>query len=118
MLNLSEVTQNRIAVLKASGTITKEEVEHIEPLIEGAISHGEPLNFYIELMDFSGMELSALKEDVTFDFKHKDHYGKIAIVGESKWQDWATRFCDIVFDAPMQYFDHTQSDEAWQWLNN
>lgn len=118
MLNLTKITENHIAVLKVSGTITKEEVKHVEPLIEDAISHGEPLNFYIELADFNGMDLAAVKEDVKFDIKHKDDYGKIAIVGESSWQDWATRFCDIVLDAPMQYFDHAHSEKAWQWLND
>ncbi|WP_390518250.1 hypothetical protein [Halioxenophilus aromaticivorans] len=69
--------------------------------IRDVISHYKLLNFYTGLMDSSGMDLSALKEVITFELKSNNHYGIIVIVGDSNWQSWPTRFCDFMLNAPM-----------------
>ena len=41
---------------------------------------------------------------------------RLAIVGESKWQQGMAAFCKPFTKATVRYFDHCQIDEARQWV--
>jgi hypothetical protein len=54
---------------------------------------------------------------VKFDYKHSSRYGKTAIVGHKKWQEWGTKISKLFLDTEMRFFYEDQSDEAWRWVN-
>jgi len=117
MLRLNQVTDNHIAVVQASGKLTREDYDEILPELEEEIDEPKKLNFYIELKNFEGMDLGAIKEDFKFDVQHKDEFGKIAVVGEKTWQEWVTQVSNLLVNAPMRFYEREQSNQAWQWLN-
>ena len=41
---------------------------------------------------------------------------RLAIVGESKWQEGMASFCKPFTKAKIQYFDHAHIDAARQWV--
>ena len=55
---------------------------------------------------------------LAFDAKHKNDLGKTAIVGDSKWEEWATDIASLFFDADMKFFEESESVQAWRWVNN
>lgn len=67
------------------------------------------IRFYIRLEDFEGFGLEAIWEDIKFDYNHQRQYGKTAIVGDKKWEEWGTKFSNIFFDAELKFFDREQA---------
>ena len=52
-----------------------------------------------------------------FDFKYKNQYGRTAIVGDKKWEEWGTKISRMFFDSEMKFFYEDQSDDARNWVN-
>lgn len=104
--------------ITARGKLTKEDYAGLLPQLEHMLETHGPLRFYIKLEDFSGFEMGALWEDIKFDYKHKNMYGKTAIVGEKKWEEWGTKISSLFFDSEMKFFSKDQEDEAWKWVND
>lgn len=86
--------------------------------LETALNQHESLNFYVELDGFSRIEIAALKEDLSFDFEHKDRFGKLVVAGEWRLEEWATKMSDLAFDAPMRFFESAESKQAGEWVNS
>lgn len=53
------------------------------------------VNFYFEMLNFHGYELQGLWENIKVDTWHLSDYGKMVIVGEKKWQEWAIKVTDF-----------------------
>lgn len=117
MFRLKEINANGVAVLDASGKYTKKDNQRVFPELEAALEDHGKLHFYMEIGDLSGAEFGALKEDLLFDIKHKDRYGRIAVVGERSWQEWATKLSDFFFDAPVRFYEKAEANDAWNWVN-
>ena len=103
MLRLKEINSNGVAALEAGGKLTQEDYQKVLTESEAALDNHEKLHFYIELRELSGMEPAALNEDAYFDVKYRDRYGKVAVVGQRTWQEWATRLSDFLFAAPVRF---------------
>jgi hypothetical protein len=117
MLRIDNLTENKVLTITANGRITKEDYEQLLPELEELLNKHDSLRFYIELENLSGFEIGALWKDVKFDFKYKNQYGRTAIVGEKKWEEWGTKISRMFFDSEMKFFYEDQSDDAWNWVN-
>ncbi|NNE66232.1 MAG: STAS/SEC14 domain-containing protein [Pyrinomonadaceae bacterium] len=118
MLRIGKLNENGVLTINVSGSLTKEDFDRHLPELEILLEQQDMLRFFIKLEDFSGYELDALWEDIKFDHKHKNQYGKTAIVGEKRWEEWGTKLSSLFFDAKMKFFYNDQSDEAWKWVNS
>jgi hypothetical protein len=38
------------------------------------------------------------------------------MVGDRKWERWMASFCKPFTDARVKYFENTEVDAAWKWL--
>jgi hypothetical protein len=117
MLRIDNLTENKVLAITVSGRLTKEDYDRLLPELEELLEKHDSVRFYIKLEDLSGFETGALWKDMKFDFKHKNQYGKTAIVGDKKWEEWATKISKILFDSEMKFFYKDQSDDAWNWVN-
>lgn len=118
MLKSRGLDEDGVFSVKAGGKVTREEYERLLRVVEDLLQNHDSLRFYIKLVDFSGLEARALWDDLKFDFKHKNQYGKTAIVGDQKWEEWATKLSGMFFDAEMKFFQTDQSDKAWTWIHS
>lgn len=110
--------ENKVVTVHAGGTLTKDDYLRLLPDLEEALEKHGTLRFFITLENFTGFEPGALWEDIKFDYKHKNQYGKTAIVGDSKWEEWGTKISGLFFDSEMRFFYKGQNDEAWEWVNS
>ena len=108
----------KIVHVKASGKLTKESYETFAPVIDEQIQEHGKLRLLFEMHDFHGWSAGALWEDLKFDFKHWKDIERLAIVGESKWEQGMAVFCKPFTTARIQYFDHTQLDDAKSWIES
>ena len=117
MLRIDDLNENQVLTITASDRLTREDYDRLLPELEELLEKNDPVRFYIKLEDISGFEMGALVEDLKFDFKHKNQYGKTAIVGDKKWEEWGTKISKMFFDSEMKFFYEDQRDDAWNWVN-
>ena len=117
MLTLEGINENRVISITASGKLTRQDYEELIPQVEDLLEKFGSLRFFIKARGITGVEVRALWEDIKFDARHADEFGKTAIVGEKRWQAWGTDIASLFFDAPMKYFDHADEKLAWTWVN-
>lgn len=105
-------------VCRASGTLTKADYDAALPEFENALALRDgPVRVLIALEDFRGWEIGALWEELKFDVRHLDDFGRVAIVGDTKWEEWGIKLSKPFFSAEMRYFDLDHKDEAERWLD-
>lgn len=117
MIHILETKNENLIAAKLEGKISKSDVRKIHPLIHKIIAKGNKTNFYFEMHDFHGYELNGFLEDLKVDASHLSDYGKMAIVGEKKWQEWAASIMDFFTSSEVKYFDLEDSENAKQWIN-
>jgi len=110
-------TAGKALVVHASGKLSKQDYEWFVPEVEQAIKNQGKVRILLELADFHGWEIGALWEDIKFDMKHFRDIEKLAVVGESKWQQGMATFCKPFTSATIRYFDHGQLKEAETWID-
>lgn len=113
---LEVVSSGKQLHVKATGKLTKQAYETFAPLVDQLIQEHGKLRILFEMRDFHGWTAGALWEDIKFDFKHWKDIERLAIVGESKWEEGMAVFCKPFTSAKIRYFDHAKLDEAKSWL--
>jgi hypothetical protein len=115
-VELHEEGTGKILTVRASGKLSKQDYERFLPEVERLIKAHKKIRILLELHDFHGWEAGALWEDIKFDVKHFADIERLAIVGETKWEQGMATFCKPFTTAKIKYFDHTKAAEAKSWI--
>jgi hypothetical protein len=115
---LETISTGKFLHVKVSGKLTKDAYETFAPMVDEQIQEHGKIRILFETHDFHGWTAGALWEDLKFDFKHWKNIDRLAIVGESKWEEGMAVFCKPFTAAKIQYFDHSKLDEAKSWLES
>ena len=109
---------NGYLYIRADGELTKDDYASFVPAFNQLIkSSGKAYPIMVELgTDFSGWSMKGLWEELKFDERHRKQFGRIAVVGDNRWEKWGTELADVFFDAEMRFFDHAKRANAEQWL--
>lgn len=113
---LEIVAEGNVLKLQATGKLTKEMYQEFVPLFEQMVTESGKIRVLFEMHDFHGWTAGALWEDMKFDFKHFSDIERLALVGESKWQEGMAVFCKPFTGATIKYFDQSQVGEAEAWI--
>ena len=105
-----------ILEIRVSGKLAKENYDQFVPMAERMIQEKGKVRMLFEMHDFHGWEAAALWEDIKFDIKHFKDIERLAMVGESKWQQGMASFCKPFTTAKVKYFDASEADQAARWL--
>jgi SpoIIAA-like len=104
--------------IDASGKLTGADYDRFLPEFEKIVrAQGGPARVLILLDDFHGWDLPGLWEELKFDTTHQGDLGRVAVVGDKKWQEWGTRLSKPFFKAEVRYFDRGGTGEARAWLS-
>lgn len=117
MIHLLETHKENLIAAKLEGKISKSDVEKIHLLIHKITKNGEKANFYFEMEDFVGYDIKGFLEDLKVDASHLSDYGKMAFVGDKKWQEWAIKAMDFFTSSDIRYFNLEDKEEAKKWIN-
>lgn len=103
--------------LKAAGKLTHEDYEIITPMIGSALEGiKEPLvDVYIDGSELEGWELRAAWDDLKLGLKHGRDFKRIAIYGNKKWQEYASKMGSWFISGEVKYFE--SANEALAWLD-
>jgi len=101
---------------KAVGKLTHEDYEQITPMIDSALQgvKNPKVNVFMDASELEGWELRAAWDDLKLGLKHGNHFDKIAIYGNKKWQEYAAKIGTWFVAGEIKYFEN--AGEALTWL--
>ena len=117
MLSIQETEQGYLGIV-ADGRLLAGGYDAFVPAFERAAAERDgPVAMLIELgPDFGGWTPAGMWRDAKFDARHADRFGRIAIVGDKRWQEWGTKISDPFFEAEMRFFEREDQPAAEAWL--
>lgn len=115
-IGIERVNDNFFLSLKATGKLTHDDYEKINPMIDAALEGvSDPkISVYIDGSQFEGWELRAAWDDFKLGLKRGSEFEKIAIFGNKKWQEYSARIGSWFMSGEVKYFD--DADDALSWL--
>ncbi len=117
-IRVDEVSAGTVINLVFNDTIKKQDFEYFVPQLETFMASRDKIRLLIELRDFNGITPGALWEDTKFGFHHFDDIERLAIVGDSRWEEVMAEFIKPFTKAVVKYFDQTQLDSANKWIRS
>lgn len=106
---------DRILGIRADGLLTTKDYAAFVPRFESLSKSSDRV--LIELgPGFTGCTLGALWRDLKFDVEHRSRFGRIAVVGDTEWEKWATEASAPLFPGEMRFFETGAASDAETWL--
>jgi len=116
-IELKEDTARQdIIIVHLRGKISKEDYQRLAPLVEEKLQAHDKARMLVEMHEFHGWTAGALWEDVKFDLRHFNDIERLALVGETRWQEGMATFCKPFTTAKIRFFPLDQIHEARQWI--
>jgi hypothetical protein len=112
-----ETETNGLLNVRISNLMTGEDMIQCQEAIVSAIKLYGTIKGLMILDAFKGWEKSEAWKDVSFFYEHEKKIGKIAVVGNLKWQDDMFAFLGGPFrSASIEFFNPSQESKARTWL--
>lgn len=111
--------ENEVLALHISGKLSEQEFDALAlPLREYVQQVADP-HLLMIMEHFTGWKsTAAFWKDIKLDVQYIGKFERIAIAGDRKWQQWATRLLNPLTRSRMRFFDLDDTDEAWNWIEN
>jgi hypothetical protein len=116
MIERLDSGSDKVLGFKLSGKLRDEDYKHFVPAVDEAVAKQGKVRLLAQLADFRGWDAHALWDDIKFATKHCFEVERIALVGDSKWEEWMAKVCKPFTMAKVQYFDAKDIDKAWSWV--
>lgn len=99
-----------------SGKLHDGDYKIFVPQIEAIIEKEDNARLLLSFVDFHGWDLHAAWDDIVFDVKHYSHIERVAVAGDRKWEKWMTKLWKPFTRAKVKYFDTSEIENAWRWV--
>lgn len=114
MIEVNTKTDKDILAIKATGKLTKGDLDDLVPVLKKHISASKDPHLIMILEDFKGWEdTAAFWKDLQLDVEYIGHFDRIAVVGDQKWEEWGTRLVDPITKEELKFFPIDQAKDAW-----
>ncbi|QDU90678.1 hypothetical protein Pla175_40870 [Pirellulimonas nuda] len=115
---VEELPRSSGAVLgfKMSERLHDQDYHNFVPIIDKAVAEHGKVRLLASFHDFHGWDAHALWDDIKFSTTHCHSVERIALVGDKQWEKWMASVCKPFTMAKIQYFDASETDKAWAWL--
>lgn len=106
-------TKKDLIAAKLSGKLVEGNLKTIHERIHQIIDKGYKVDFFFVMEDFKDYSFKGFWEDIKSYASHNDNYGKIAFVGNKKWQEWAAK--TYFFTGSEAKYFLTNNEQAMAW---
>ncbi len=113
-----ESIQGNVVHVRASGTLSDEDYRNtFIPTMENLFQTWTGVRMLFSMdPDFEGWDAQGAWTELRFEAKHRHDMVRVGVVGEGKWDRWATKFSKVFTDAKVRFFSPDQEDEAKEWI--
>ena len=115
MIEQIQHNNGKVLGFTMSGKLHDADYQTFVPVVEEAIEQHGKVRMLAHFHEFQGWDMHALWDDIKFSTKHCNDIERIAMVGETKWQEWMAKVCKPFTMAKVEYFNNL--DDAWVWLD-
>jgi hypothetical protein len=108
---------NGLLTLKVSATLTEVELRAAQQAAGELIREYGKLRILVLAEDFAGWERGGQWNDFSFQARYDQSIDRMAIVGDSKWEELALMFAaKDMRHFPIEYFESADLEAARAWL--
>ena len=115
-VTLNEKHGGKVLEAQVTGELTHADYQDLAPAFERLVKQHGTISVLFEMVNFHGWEAGALWDDIKFDVKHFSEIERLAMVGDTKWEQGMSFFCRPFTTAKVRYFDSAALEEARAWL--
>lgn len=115
-VELKELDDGRLLEVHLTGKLVEKDYETFLPAVERLVQQHGKINMLVDMHDFHGWTAGAFWADTKFALHHFHDIGRLAVVGEAKWEKGMATFCKPFTTAEVCYFDRAKVDEARSWV--
>lgn len=116
MFKVLDFTKDNVIAFLVDGRVEKQDYEKLTPMVQKAYREYDKLKFFVEIRNLTGLELSAIAEDVKFYFKFIRPADKIAIVAAGSTWEVLSKISKPFVGGDLRHFDESQIMEARDWI--
>jgi hypothetical protein len=115
-VTLNEKPGGKVLEVQVTGKLTHADYQRLVPAFERLVKQHGKISVLFEMAHFHGWDAGALWDDIKFDVKHFSEIERLAMVGDTKWEQGMSVFCRPFTTAKIRYFDSAALEEARTWL--
>jgi hypothetical protein len=117
-IGIERINKHFFLSLRVSGKLTHEDYGTITPMIESALEgiKEAKIKVFLDASELEGWEMRAAWDDFKLGVKHGKKFEKIAILGNKRWQELATKISSWFISGESKYFEYIK--EALNWLED
>ncbi len=116
MFTILDSTYGNLIAVQVQGHVAKEDYDKVNPLIDKAVKEYGKIKLFIQIDSLNGIEPKAFVEDVKTYFRHFKDIEKMAVVGETKWQEFWVKLAGPFISGKVKYFSHSELIAAQNWI--
>ena len=116
MIETIETGSPNVVGFKLCGRLRDEDYKQFMPKMETMLTAEGKVRLFVQFEDFHGWDMHAAWDDLKFGLKHYADFERIAMVGDRRWEKWMAAFCKPFTRAEVKYFDRSEVETAWKWL--
>lgn len=115
-IEIEEYDGGRTIEVIANGKLEREDYQQFVPHFEKRLEEFGEIGILFVMKDFDGFAMWALWEDIKFEWNHYDDIARLAMVGDSDWKDWMSKFCKPFLKSEIEDFPTEEIDQARAWV--
>jgi 2-polyprenyl-6-methoxyphenol hydroxylase-like FAD-dependent oxidoreductase len=111
-------SHNNILGYRIAGKLQETDYDTLAMGMDEALQSSDRVNLLLHLDDIEGIKRGALMDDWKFGRKYHEKTGRLAVVGNKKWEKWMTKLSSPFYAQETKFFHSDKMPLAWQWLND
>ena len=113
-----EQNGGKILEVQASGILAHEDYERFAPEFDRLVKQNGLVSVLFDMVDFHGWTARVLWDDIKLDLRHLGEVKHVAKAGDKRWEKGVSMLARPFTDAQVRYYDHSQMDEARNWVQS
>lgn len=113
-----ERSNRKIVIVRAMGTLVKEDYASFADEFERQVREYGKLRILFDATQFEGWSSTAIWQEFKFDVEHNRDISRLAVVGDKKWQEILVAALKPFAFATTHYFEESEISKAQEWLSD
>jgi hypothetical protein len=109
-------SEGNVIGVQMSGTVHKADYAELVPKVEALAKQYDDVRMLCDLGDFKSEAADAWLADLKFGREFHNKIGKMAIVGDKRWEAWIARLAAPLYAKEARYFHSADMNAAWAWV--